>query len=159
KTDHGGVDLNIHKDDLAASISEMRERFEGQAVLVEEMAKFQGTEFIIGAMVDPEFGPAVMVGAGGILTELYKDVSFRLAPCSKTEAGRMIKELSVGPLFEGFRGINLDSDGLAEVISKAGELALALGDHFSQLDINPLVVSDGKWCALDAKLVLNEEKN
>ena len=124
------------------------------AALVEEQLSPRGPELIIGALVDPDFGPAVMVGAGGILTELYRDVSFRLAPCDAEEARDMLGELAVAPLFAGFRGIALDADALARVIVAAGQLAVELGPSFSQLDINPIVSVGNGFVALDAKLVL-----
>jgi len=154
KTDQGGVLLNLDRDALGKGIEHIRNRFPGKAVLIEEQIGFRETEFIVGALVDPDFGPAVMVGAGGVLTELYKDVAFRLAPCPAEEALRMLGELTLSPVLEGFRGIDLDRNGLARIISSTGEIAMALGDRFSQLDINPLVCSGGKWVALDAKLLL-----
>ena len=116
---------------------------------------WDGSEFILGALVDPSFGPAVMVGAGGILTELYKDVSFRLVPCTLEEARRMLGELTVSPVLQGFRGLRIDSDTLAETIIRVSRVVQDLGDRFSQLDINPLVYAGGRWVVLDAKLVLN----
>ncbi len=154
KTDTGGVVLRLPAAELAGAVDEMRRRFPDTPVLVEEQLKFQGTEMIVGALMDPELGPAVMVGAGGILTELYRDVTFRLAPCPVDEARRMLTELHVAPVFEGFRGSTLDAGGLAEIIARVGDLALELRDCFSQLDLNPLVSVGGTWTALDAKIVL-----
>jgi len=154
KTEHGGVVLGVDAARLAAEVTAMRGRFPGQAILVEEQVRIQGSECIVGALVDEEFGPAVMVGAGGILTELYRDIAFRLAPCSVGEAHRMIAELKIAPLFKGFRGITLDAEGLARTIAAVADLTLDLGTSFSQLDLNPLgFVGDG-WVTLDAKLVL-----
>ena len=65
-------------------------------------------------MIDPNFGPAVMVGAGGVLTELYRDVAFRLAPCPPNEAVRMLQELTIAPVLKGFKGFGLDCHGLAK---------------------------------------------
>ncbi|GBC63010.1 acetyl-CoA synthetase [Desulfonema ishimotonii] len=155
KTDLGGVMLNLDRESLPGAIRALQERFPGTPVLAEEQAAFEGPEFIVGALVDPGFGPAVMAGAGGVLTELYGDVSFRLAPCTRKEARAMLDELTLAPVFRGFRGSDLTPDGLADIIVKAGELALAFGPRFSQLDLNPVVWSDGRWMALDAKLILS----
>ena len=155
KTEHDGVILDIAEQSLSNAITELRERFPGKAVLVEEYIRFEPIEFIVGAMVDPNFGPAVMVGAGGVLTELYRDVAFRLAPCSPAEAGCMLKELTLAPVLSDFRGINLDHAGLAKIITAVADISLELGEFFGQLDINPIVFSEGRWVALDVQLVLS----
>lgn len=156
KTDEGGVILNVEQDELPDILNRFCKNFPGRSFLIEEQVPFQGMEFIIGALIDPDFGPAVMAGNGGILTELYKDVAFRLIPCSFDEACRMLGELTVSPVFSGFRGLDIDMEQLARIISSVGTLAESLEPVFSQLDINPLVYSKNKWIALDAKLVLKE---
>jgi len=156
KTDLDGVLLDLDDRSLTGGITELRKRFPGSPILIEEQIRFKGPEFIVGALVDPDFGPAVMVGAGGILTELYKDVVFRLAPCPPREALCMLRELIVAPVLSSFRGFDLNEEGLARIISVVGDLTIALGDLFGQLDINPMVYSAGQWIALDAKLVLVE---
>jgi acetyl-CoA synthetase (ADP-forming) len=154
KSDIGGVKLNV-RDDISSTINEMRQAFPESNLLIEEMVPYSGIEFIIGALVDPDFGPALMVGAGGILTELYKDVTFRLAPISKNEAVRMLKELTVAEVLTGYRGSKMDISSLADLIVSVGELITELGSSFNQLDINPVVFSDGKWVALDGMAILN----
>ena len=132
----------------------MKLSFPGSNLLVEEMVPYSGIEFIIGALVDQDFGPALMVGAGGILTELYKDVKFRLAPIKKAEAVRMLKELTVADILQGYRGSNMELNPLAELIVSVGKLVNDFGDVFSQLDMNPVVFSRGKWVALDGMAIL-----
>jgi hypothetical protein len=154
KTDGGGVLLGVDRAGLPAAIVSLQERFPGRGALVEELVTFSGPEFIVGAFRDPVFGPAVMAGAGGILTELYKDVAFRLVPCTRREALRMLRELAVYPALGGFRGLAMDADGLAEVVAAVSSLVDELGDSFSQLDINPLVHAARGWTVLDAKLIL-----
>ena len=154
KSDIGGVKLNV-RDDISSIITEMRQAFPGSNLLIEEMVPYSGIEFIIGALVDSDFGPALMVGAGGILTELYKDVTFRLAPISKNEAVRMLRELTVAEVLTGYRGSKMDIYSLADLIVSVGELITALESSFNQLDINPVVFSDGKWVALDGMAILN----
>lgn len=154
KSDIGGVKLNV-RDDISSTINEMRQVFSESNLLIEEMVPYSGIEFIIGALVDPDFGPALMVGAGGILTELYKDVTFRLAPISKNEAVRMLRELTVAEVLTGYRGSKMDISSLADLIVSVGELITELGSSFNQLDINPVVFSDGKWVALDGMAILN----
>lgn len=155
KTDQKGVLLGLDPDALPRAVEELRGRFEGAPILVEQMVASKGPEFIIGALVDPTFGPSVMVGAGGILTELYKDVAFRLLPCREDEAARMLDELTVSAVLRGFRGLDLDKAALAKTISAVGGLIDEVGEIFNQLDINPIVYSQGRWVALDAKLILH----
>jgi len=153
KTDIGGVKLNV-EDNLKEVITEMRSLFPDSSLLLEEMVPYSGIEFIIGALVDQDFGPALMVGAGGILTELYKDVKFRLAPIKKAEAVRMLKELTVADILQGYRGSDMELSPLAELVVSVGELVNDLGDTFNQLDMNPVVYSNGKWIALDGMAIL-----
>jgi hypothetical protein len=153
KTENRGV-IPADAACLAAAVSELRGRFPGYGILIEEKIAYAGNEFIIGAFRDPTFGPSLMVGAGGILTELYQDVAFRLIPCPTAEALRMLKELRVFPVLEGFRGLKLDAAALAEAVARIGGAVLELGDRFEQLDVNPIVYDGRFWTALDAKLVL-----
>jgi len=95
-----------------------------------------------------------MVGAGGVLTALYRDVAFRLASCPPEEAIRMLQELTLATVLKGFREFDLDCHSLANIISRTGELAEELGSYFHQIDINPIVFSDDQWIALDAQLTL-----
>jgi len=154
KTDRGGVRLGVAEADAAGAIDGMRRLFPGSAVLVEEMVHSQGIEIIVGALHDPSFGPAVMVGAGGILTELYQDVSFRLAPCSRREALRMVEELTVYPALRGYRGLRADVDSLSAMVERVAEIATCLIGPGDQLDVNPVVWGADSWVALDAKVIL-----
>jgi succinyl-CoA synthetase beta subunit len=156
KTDHDGVVMGVESSKIEETFEEFEKKFPNTPILVEEQIHFRGPELIVGALLDPVFGPAVMVGAGGVLTELYKDVAFRLAPLTFQEAGRMIQELTVAPAFFGYRGLKCDPDSLSRIISATADFAAGIGEHFSQLDINPLVFSGNKWIALDAKLVLDQ---
>jgi succinyl-CoA synthetase beta subunit len=157
KTDQGGVVIGVESDKIEEILKEFEKKFPHTPILVEEQIHFRGPELIVGALVDPAFGPAVMVGAGGVLTELYKDVAFRLAPVTIQEAGRMIQELTIAPACSGYRGIACDLENLSRIISATADFAAGFGERFSQLDINPLVFSGNKWIALDAKLVLNQD--
>ncbi len=156
KTDRGGVVMGVEKSEVEYTVAELRRKFPGAPILVEEQVHFRGPEMIVGALMDPSFGPAVMAGTGGILTELYKDVAFRLAPCSFREAHRMIRELIASPAFFGYRGLKCDPDGLCRIVMAAGDIAVRIGERFSQLDINPIVFSGDRWVALDAKIVLEK---
>lgn len=154
KTDVQGVILNNDRECIKDNLAILRQRFPNTNILVENQAGFMGPEFIVGIIKDPVLGHAVMVGAGGVLTEIYKDTAFRLAPCSIIDATDMIDELVLAPVFENFRGMSLDKQKLATVISNVSKLAHDLGNRLSQLDINPIVFSSGEWIALDVKVVL-----
>lgn len=154
KTDVGGVAINVAAAELGGIVADFRGRFPGEHLLVEAQQAAGAQEIIVGALVDPVFGPAVMVGAGGVLTEIYRDVAFRLPPFDVREARRMLTDLRIYPVFEGYRGIALDPDQLAGVLSTIGYLVMALEDRLEELDINPLVFSRGRWTVLDAKLIL-----
>jgi 3-hydroxypropionyl-CoA synthetase (ADP-forming) len=157
KTEMQGVILNNDRENIVRHFEALRKRFPRENILVEHQAGFMGPEFIVGIIRDPVLGHAVMVGAGGVLTEIYKDTAFRLAPCSVTDAVDMIDELVLAPVFHNFRGMTLDKQKLAMTISRVSQLAHDLGDRLSQLDINPIVFSEGDWMALDVKVVLEKE--
>jgi acetate---CoA ligase (ADP-forming) len=111
-----------------------------QGVLVGPMAK-KGVEIIIGTMLDATFGPMVMVGFGGITTELFRDVIYRPAPVSVPEASAMLAELKATPLLNGFRGAaKADIGALSQLISQVSVLAAAQRDHISEVEINPVLV-------------------
>ena len=154
KTDVGGVVLGVSKKELIAVLKNLRGRFKKEHFLISQMVSIQGPEFILGAIEDPVFGPAVMAGAGGILTELYKDIAFRLAPCSVQEAGYMLEELTIAPVLSGYRGSSMDIGGLKKIISEFSLLSAAAAAMGTQLDINPLVWTGNTWLVLDAKAVL-----
>ena len=104
------------------------------------MAK-KGVEIIIGTMLDKTFGPMIMVGLGGITTELFRDVIYRPAPVSATEACAMLIELKAAPLLSGFRGAaKADIPALSQLISQVSALAAAYRDRISEIEINPVLV-------------------
>ena len=154
KTDIKGVLLNLVPENLAAGLNALSTAFPEAALLLEQMVAFEGPEMIAGGLIDPTFGPAVMVGTGGILTEITQDAVFRLAPLDEAEARRMLTELKVYPVFEGFRGMHLDPLAMARLIVVVSRLVTALGSRFDQLDLNPIVWSAMGWTILDAKLML-----
>lgn len=148
KTEAGGVRVGLASDaEVAAAYDEIvgnAGRHAPQAalegVLVQEMVA-GGTEVILGVSNDPLFGPAIMFGLGGIFTEVMKDVSFRLAPVTRDEALRMVREIRAFPILDGARGKPLaDIEALACAIVALSGLALDLEHTVAELDINPLFV-------------------
>ncbi|WP_457552308.1 acetate--CoA ligase family protein [Desulfobacula sp.] len=156
KTEFQGVVLNNDNECVQDNFKMIQKRFVNEHILVENQSSYMGPEFIIGIIKDPALGHAVMVGAGGVLTEIYKDTAFRLAPCSINDARDMIDELVLSPVFENFRGMTLDKEKLAKTISQVSWLAHDMGDKLSQLDINPIVFSNGDWIALDVKVLFEK---
>lgn len=156
KTDLNAVHLNLTLADLPEVLPRLNAAFPDAHLLVEEMIFFEGPEMIVGALVDPVLGPAVMAGAGGILTEIFQDATFRLAPLGEAEAERMLAELKIHPVFEGYRGLRADPGLLARLIATVSQMVTLLGPRFDQLDLNPVVWNAGRWFVLDAKLMLHK---
>ena len=163
KTDFGGVKTNIQNEkelkEAFLSITNNVRRKAPQAnilgVLVQEMIS-EGREVIVGFSRDPQFGPLVMFGLGGIYVEVLKDVSFRLAPLNPSEAREMIHEIKAFPLLKGIRGApEADLEALTEGICRLARLAADFPE-LSEGEINPLMVcpkGQGIY-AVDARLIL-----
>ena len=154
KTEAGAVRLNVEEGRLPRVVDELRERFPHEAILVEQMVRDVAVEMIAGATRDPDLGLALMVGAGGTLAELYRDVSFRLLPCRRDEIEAMLGELRLAPLLAGYRGVSVDRDGLLDWLVGFSSLMADLEDAVQECDVNPLCYAAGRWVALDAKMVL-----
>jgi acyl-CoA synthetase (NDP forming) len=154
KTDVGGVRLNIqNKDELKKVFKEFRKKFPTENLLVDQMAK-NGVEIIIGLVQDPTFGLSIMCGIGGIFTELYKDVTFRVVPIERYDAEQMIEELKGKKLLEGFRGIKANKQLVIDLVLKISKLGEELDDHIDQMDLNPVFIYENDLCVVDAKLIL-----
>jgi acyl-CoA synthetase (NDP forming) len=111
-----------------------------QGVLVGPMAN-KGVEIIVGTLLDATFGPVIMVGLGGITTELFRDVVYRPAPVSATEAAAMLAELKAAPLLNGFRGAaKADVAALSELIAQVSVLAAQQASGISEIELNPVLV-------------------
>jgi len=160
KTEAGGVRLGVTRDDLAeaarAVTSNAAKALPGatiDGVLVSEMAK--GVEALIGIVNDASFGPVVALGLGGVLTEVLKDVTYRIAPFDLDTAREMIAELRGAKLFDGYRGQPpADKEALARTLVSASQMAAALAPRLMEADINPLFVGPDGVVAADALVVL-----
>jgi acyl-CoA synthetase (NDP forming) len=162
KTEAGGVKLGVTREGLAEAAKTVsdnaRKHVPGaniEGVLVSEMA--QGLETLIGVINDEAFGPVVALGLGGILTEVLKDVVYRVAPFDLETAREMIGELRGARLFEGYRGqAAADKEALAQALVAVSGMATALAPRLKELDINPVFVRPaGKGvAAADALVVL-----
>ena len=160
KTEAGAVRLNIGSlaelKEAAAAVAANSRRYKPDAqingVLLAEMAA--GTEVIIGVINDRFFGPVVMFGLGGVITELLKDVTYRFAPFDAETAREMIAEIKAAKLLTGYRGsAPLAVDALADVLARVSLLAADHADTIAEIDINPLFVSTQGVVAADALIV------
>ncbi len=163
KSDAGGVKINLRSAaEVKAAIEGMlaAPKIRGARIdgfLVEEMAP-AGHELVIGGLRDPQFGPLVMVGLGGIFVEIFKDVSFRLCPIARIDAEEMLDELKAAAILKGARGGKPASrEAIIDVLLKVGGENGLLMQHaavISEADINPLIVSDTAAVAVDARFIL-----
>ncbi|MFH0974163.1 MAG: acetate--CoA ligase family protein [Spirochaetota bacterium] len=156
KTELGLVKLRIDNDnELSKAYDEiMGKGAELDGVLVQEMIN-GGREFIMGLSRDPQFGPCVMFGLGGIFAEVLKDVSFRVAPLKEADALEMINEIKTSRLLDEFRGSpGVDKPMLAKVLVGLGNLALDYKE-IAEIDVNPLIIANGKPIAVDSLVVLS----
>ena len=153
KTDVGGVVLDVPKDQLEEEFREMKEKFPNEKILVESHQD-RRVEVIVGLINDPTFGLTVMFGLGGIYTEVYKDVTFRVVPIKKEDAEEMLKEIKAAPILEGFRKIKVDRDAIINILMKVSALGVKYMDTVDQMDLNPVFVKERGAVVVDAKLLL-----
>lgn len=153
KTEQRGVILGVADEAaLARAYRDLASRL-GPRVLVTEMAP-AGVEMIMGVRRDPQFGPVVMLGFGGVLAEVIKDVAFALPPFDVPYARRMLDGLKLRPLLDGVRGSPpLAIDRFCEAASRFSALADALSDHLEEVDVNPVIVHQESCIAVDALVV------
>ncbi len=154
KTDVGGVKLGIkNKDELIKTFKEFKKKFPTENLLVDQMEE-KGVEIIVGLVQDPTFGLSIMAGIGGIYTELYKDVTFRVVPLQPGDAEEMIEEIKGKKLLEGFRNIPANKELVIDLITKVSKIGEELIKHVDQMDLNPVFVYKDDICVVDAKMIL-----
>ncbi len=158
KSDLGGVCLNLNSDeDLAGSFERLlnitRAYKQQVDIVIQKMAP-PGVELILGVFNDVHFGPVIMLGLGGIFTEVFKDLTYRLIPVEEGDARKMIASLKCHPLLEGFRGLDpVNQEAIQEAVLSVSFLTLE-NPEIKELDINPLAVYKSGVLALDARMVL-----
>ena len=156
KTDVGGVVLNIKNEkELQEKFEEMMERVcrqEPQAKIlgVNLIQMIKGIECIVGMTVDPQFGPAVMFGLGGIFVEVLKDVEFRIVPFGPMEASRKINDIKGKEILQGFRGMKANQESIIKTLCAIQKLAGLV----KEVDINPLMTNEQGSFAVDARIIL-----
>jgi 3-hydroxypropionyl-CoA synthetase (ADP-forming) len=162
KTEVEGVHVGLTSENQVVEVfndmyNRLAKDFEIRGVLLEKMMP-PGVELIVGLQNDPQFGPVIMCGLGGVYTELFRDVSFRVLPITKADALEMLRGLKGSQILKGFRGsspVNLDM--LAEALVRIGTLGIDMAPYFESVDFNPLVVYTNDYYIVDAKILLKEK--
>ncbi|WP_302080804.1 acetate--CoA ligase family protein [Salinibaculum rarum] len=166
KSDIGGVEVGISPEevwdtyeDLVARARQYQPDATILGVQVQEMLDLDSaTETIVGVTRDPQFGPLVMFGLGGIFVEILEDTSFRVAPVPESEAAEMLDEIEAAPLLRGARGrSSVDEAGLIETIQRISQLVTDF-PAITELDINPVVATPEGVSAVDLRLTLDTEE-
>jgi len=161
KSDSGGVKLSLNNvSEVKKAYDEILKKVKKQypdavihGVSVQKMVR-PGTEVIVGVSKDPQFGPVIMFGLGGIFVEVLKDVSFRVIPVEQRDAREMIKEVKGYPLLQGYRGKeSANISALVEVILKISKL-IEENPHIKELELNPIFVYRDKAVGVDARIIL-----
>jgi acetyl-CoA synthetase (ADP-forming) len=161
KSDVGGVFVNIKsteevKDAYVQIMENARKnapKAKIEGVLIQEMAP-PGTEVIVGSTKDPQFGPAIMFGLGGIFVEVLKDVTFRIAPITEDDASEMMREVKAYPLLMGYRKIPpSDLKAISNILLSTSRLVM---DHMEikEMDLNPIIVYEKGAKTVDARIIL-----
>jgi acetyl-CoA synthetase (ADP-forming) len=161
KSDIGGVVINLKTPEevkdarrkILANVKKHKADAEIVGILVQEMAP-KSTEVIVGATKDPQFGPALMFGLGGVFVEVLEDVTFRIAPITELDAREMITEVKGYPLLKGYRGQPpADIDTIASILVNTSKLVI---DHpeIKEVDLNPIMVYEKGAKTVDARIIL-----
>lgn len=165
KSDAGGVKLHAQGaeavraaiDNIASQPQVRAARVDG--FLVEPMCA-PGLEVVIGAVRDPEFGPMVMFGLGGIFVEILRDVAFRVCPITRQDAQSMLDEVRAAPLLNGARGRPaVDREAIVTLLLQLGGedgLLMQLGDEIAEMDLNPVIIHERGATVVDARIILAE---
>lgn len=163
KSDAGGVRVNLATPDAVREAIRTMSALPGirnalvEGWLIEEMAP-AGQEIVVGGLRDPQFGPLVMVGLGGIFVEVLADVSFRICPISRIDAEEMLDDLKGAAILKGARGRKAVSrEAIIDVLLKVGGENGLLMQHetdIQEADLNPVIVSEDGAIAVDARFIL-----
>jgi 3-hydroxypropionyl-CoA synthetase (ADP-forming) len=164
KTDVGGVKVGLQNEkEVKRAFNDMYKRLSKKkgvqlkGILLEKMVP-KGVELIVGLQNDPQFGPVIMVGLGGVLTEIFKDVAFRMLPITVADAKSMLQELKGAKILQGFRGSKpIDQNMLAKALVQIGKLGVDNAGYFDSIDFNPIVVYPKSYYVVDAKILLRKE--
>ncbi|MFC1823448.1 acetate--CoA ligase family protein [Thermodesulfobacteriota bacterium] len=158
KTEKGLIRVDIrNKKEAQAAFQDIRKNMGGKdkTVLVQQMVKGQ-RELVVGMTRDPQFGPCVMFGLGGIFTEILKDISFRVAPLEKRDAMEMMQDIKGHKILDAVRGMKAANlEKMCKILLNVGTIGLE-HDAIKEIDINPLILSGSNPVAVDALVVLEK---
>ncbi len=161
KSDTGAVKLNLKtSEDVNQAYDELMNipTQKTKKISVQKMADEPITELIIGMTTDPQFGPALMFGIGGILVELLEDVSFRIAPITEYDANEMIHEIKGFPILDGYRGKpKADIKAIIEVLLKISDFVIK-HEEINEMDLNPVFIYEQGLVCVDARIILKNRK-
>lgn len=154
KADVGGVAVGIASDGRLAEVCLRFQGLEGfRGILVEEMVR--GVELILGAKIDLQFGPIILLGMGGTGVEIYRDVTMMMAPLSEKDASIMYKNLKGHQFLEGYRGSEpVALEKLTQTLLNFSRIVMELEGLFDSIDINPLLCSSRDCIVADARIIL-----
>jgi len=154
KSDKNGVEIGIDNDEKLQETFRRFSQFDGFAgMLVEEMVF--GIELIVGAKIDDQFGPVVLLGIGGTGVEIYKDVTLRMAPLALKDIESMIRCLKAHSLLEGYRGSKpVNVKEINRLLMTFSELVMDLESLIESIDLNPVICSPTRCVAADARIML-----
>jgi succinyl-CoA synthetase beta subunit len=156
KSDKNGVAIGIDNDEKLQETFRRFSQFDGFAgMLVEEMVS--GIELIVGAKVDDQFGPVVLLGIGGVGVEIYKDVTLRMAPLALKDIESMIRCLKAHSLLEGYRGSNpVNLEELNRVLKTFSDFVMDVESSIESIDLNPVICSPTRCVVADARIMLRQ---
>ena len=155
KTEVDGVILDIGDEkELITAYESLRSRFPEEKILIENMEE-GGLELIMGLIKDDSFGLSIMVGLGGVFTEVFEDVSFRVVPITRYDAEKMIGELKSSKVFNGYRDMKVDKTQAVDILLKLSKLGQDFMKHLSQMDLNPVLIREKDAVVVDAKMILS----
>jgi acetate---CoA ligase (ADP-forming) subunit beta len=156
KSDEGGVAIGIENSGELIKTFERFSRIDGfSGVLVEEM--LEGIELIVGAKIDYQFGPVILLGIGGTGVEIYQDVTLKMAPLGETDIESMTRCLKAHRLLEGYRGSEpIHFKELTRLLLAFSDLVMDLAGEIESIDLNPVICSSARCVVADARILLSK---
>ena len=162
KTDVKGVKIGLKsEEEVGRAFDDMYGRlstkYHTKGVILERMVD-PGLEVIVGLQNDPQFGPVIMFGLGGINTEIFKDVTFRVLPITPKDIEEMVESLRGKTMLKGFRGSEpIEHATISDMLMKISKLGVDAAPYYESVDFNPVILYPHDYCVVDAKMLLREK--
>ena len=159
KSDRDGVAVGIDSDGRVSKTFARFSRIEGFAgMLIEQV--LSGVELIVGAKIDYQFGPVILLGMGGTGVEIYRDVALRMAPLSEGDVVSMIRSLKAHQILEGYRGSEpVSVKELTQLLARFSGMVMDLQDMIESIDLNPVICSSTQCIVADARIILRQKES